>query len=112
MYSVGGRFVVKRGVFQSERLAQAQIRCIFLDGYGVLVVRIVIFKISPFKLQNACLLVKFHQEKPAKSTALGAVATGTRDTSLDGGLKYFHRTRVGTKYPNYLFLVDYKVVEE
>ncbi|GJU08311.1 hypothetical protein Tco_1124741 [Tanacetum coccineum] len=31
----------------------AQICRIFLDGYGVLVVRIVIFKISSFKLQNA-----------------------------------------------------------
>ncbi|GJT29718.1 calcineurin B-like protein 4 [Tanacetum coccineum] len=31
----------------------AQIRRIFLDGYGVLVVRTVIFKISSFKLQNA-----------------------------------------------------------
>ncbi|GKB30718.1 hypothetical protein Tco_0870119 [Tanacetum coccineum] len=39
----------------------AQIRRIFLDGYGVLVVRTVIFKISSFKLHNACLLVKFHQ---------------------------------------------------
>ncbi|GJX98837.1 hypothetical protein Tco_0355856, partial [Tanacetum coccineum] len=39
----------------------AQIRRIFLDGYGVLVVRIVIFKISSFKLQNARLLVKFHK---------------------------------------------------
>ncbi|GJU30738.1 hypothetical protein Tco_1174327 [Tanacetum coccineum] len=39
----------------------AQIRRIFFDGYSVLVVRTVIFKISSFKLQNACLLVKFHQ---------------------------------------------------
>ncbi|GJX08262.1 hypothetical protein Tco_0196194 [Tanacetum coccineum] len=31
---------------------QARIRHIFLDGYGVLVFRIVIFKISSFKLQN------------------------------------------------------------
>ncbi|GKE19670.1 hypothetical protein Tco_1427247, partial [Tanacetum coccineum] len=30
----------------------ARIRRIFLDGYGVLVVKIVIFKISSFKLQN------------------------------------------------------------
>ncbi|GKC18888.1 hypothetical protein Tco_1021038 [Tanacetum coccineum] len=37
----------------------AQIRRIFLDGYGVLVVRTVIFKISLFKLQNACLLLIF-----------------------------------------------------
>ncbi|GKB21440.1 hypothetical protein Tco_0855363 [Tanacetum coccineum] len=37
----------------------ARIRRIFLDGYGVLVVRIVIFKISSFKLQNACLLLIF-----------------------------------------------------
>ncbi|GKD39085.1 hypothetical protein Tco_1259292, partial [Tanacetum coccineum] len=37
----------------------ARIRCIFLDGYGVLVVRIVIFKISSFKLQNARLLLIF-----------------------------------------------------
>nr|GEV19378.1 transposase, MuDR, MULE transposase domain protein [Tanacetum cinerariifolium] len=34
-------------------------RRIFLDGYGVLVVRIVIFKISSFKLQNARLLLIF-----------------------------------------------------
>ncbi|GKF11910.1 hypothetical protein Tco_0049836, partial [Tanacetum coccineum] len=35
----------------------AQIRRIFLDGYGVLVFRTVIFKISPFKLQNASYLM-------------------------------------------------------
>ncbi|GJV61484.1 hypothetical protein Tco_1467584 [Tanacetum coccineum] len=40
---------------------KAQIRHIFLDGYDVLDVRIVIFKISLFKLQNACLLVNLHQ---------------------------------------------------
>ncbi|GJS32745.1 hypothetical protein Tco_0531127 [Tanacetum coccineum] len=39
----------------------AQIRRIFLDRYGVLDVRTVIFKISLFKLQNACLLVNLHQ---------------------------------------------------
>ncbi|GJU77584.1 hypothetical protein Tco_1274654, partial [Tanacetum coccineum] len=37
----------------------ARIRRIFLDGYGVLVFRIVIFKISSFKLQNARLLLIF-----------------------------------------------------
>ncbi|GJV65653.1 hypothetical protein Tco_1476481 [Tanacetum coccineum] len=37
----------------------ARIHRIFLDGYGVLVVRIVIFKISSFKLQNARLLLIF-----------------------------------------------------
>ncbi|GKC17781.1 hypothetical protein Tco_1014563 [Tanacetum coccineum] len=37
----------------------ARIRRIFLDGYGVLVFRIVIFKISSFKLQNARLLLSF-----------------------------------------------------
>ncbi|GJT82526.1 hypothetical protein Tco_1056868, partial [Tanacetum coccineum] len=37
----------------------AQIRHIFLDGYGIWVFRIVIFKISSFKLQNACLLLTF-----------------------------------------------------
>ncbi|GKA67357.1 retrovirus-related pol polyprotein from transposon TNT 1-94 [Tanacetum coccineum] len=37
----------------------ARIRRIFLDGYGVLVLRIVIFKISSFKLQNARLLLIF-----------------------------------------------------
>ncbi|GJS12968.1 hypothetical protein Tco_0407440 [Tanacetum coccineum] len=40
-------------------LCGAQIRRIFLDGYGVLVVRTVIFKISSFKLQNARLLLIF-----------------------------------------------------
>ncbi|GJU83147.1 hypothetical protein Tco_1285512 [Tanacetum coccineum] len=40
---------------------KAQIRRIFLDGYGVLVVRTVIFKISSFKIQKACLLVNLHQ---------------------------------------------------
>ncbi|GKC50717.1 retrovirus-related pol polyprotein from transposon TNT 1-94 [Tanacetum coccineum] len=58
LYPVGGRFMVKGG-FQPERLAQARIRRIFLDGYGVLVFRIVIFKISSFKLQNARLLLIF-----------------------------------------------------
>nr|GEV31026.1 hypothetical protein [Tanacetum cinerariifolium] len=42
-----------------EGLVVARIRRIFLDGYGVLVVRIVIFKISSFKLQNARLLLIF-----------------------------------------------------
>ncbi|GJV03381.1 hypothetical protein Tco_1336950 [Tanacetum coccineum] len=37
----------------------ARIRRIFLDGYGVLVVKIVIFKISLFKLQNVRLLLIF-----------------------------------------------------
>ncbi|GJY21781.1 low affinity sulfate transporter 3-like protein [Tanacetum coccineum] len=37
----------------------ARIRRIFLDGYGVLVFRIIIFKISSFKLQNARLLLIF-----------------------------------------------------
>nr|GEU47583.1 ribonuclease H-like domain-containing protein [Tanacetum cinerariifolium] len=37
----------------------ARIRRIFLDGYGILVVRIVILKISSFKLQNARLLLIF-----------------------------------------------------
>ncbi|GJU67301.1 hypothetical protein Tco_1253560 [Tanacetum coccineum] len=36
---------------------KARIRRIFLDGYGVLVFRIVIFKISSFKLLNARLLL-------------------------------------------------------
>ncbi|GJT20520.1 hypothetical protein Tco_0890457 [Tanacetum coccineum] len=36
----------------------AQIRRIFLDGYGVLVFRIVFFKISSFKLQNTRLLLR------------------------------------------------------
>ncbi|GJW92089.1 hypothetical protein Tco_0169642 [Tanacetum coccineum] len=38
---------------------QARIRRIFLDGYDVLVFRILIFKISSFKLQNARLLLIF-----------------------------------------------------
>ncbi|GKA42788.1 hypothetical protein Tco_0735448 [Tanacetum coccineum] len=38
-------------------VSKARIRRIFLDGYAVLVVRIVIFKISSFKLQNAHLLL-------------------------------------------------------
>ncbi|GJZ72297.1 hypothetical protein Tco_0636148 [Tanacetum coccineum] len=36
----------------------AQIRRIFLDGYGVLIVRTIIFKISLFKLQNAIISQK------------------------------------------------------
>ncbi|GKA02214.1 hypothetical protein Tco_0674879 [Tanacetum coccineum] len=40
--------------FETETIMEeAQIRRIFLDGYDVLVVRTVIFKISLFKLQNA-----------------------------------------------------------
>ncbi|GJX44477.1 hypothetical protein Tco_0261153 [Tanacetum coccineum] len=49
-------------VFNRSEYA-ARIRRIFLDGYGVLVVRTIIFKISSFKLQNARLLVKFHQNE-------------------------------------------------
>ncbi|GJS95633.1 hypothetical protein Tco_0802601 [Tanacetum coccineum] len=70
-----------KGGFQPERLArglevgwirhiqgigygvleflEAWIRHIFLDGYNVLVFRIVIFKISSFKLQNVRLLLIF-----------------------------------------------------
>ncbi|GJW44739.1 hypothetical protein Tco_0073538 [Tanacetum coccineum] len=44
--------MVKRG-------RKARIRRIFLNGYDVLVIRIVIFKISSFKLQNARLLLIF-----------------------------------------------------
>ncbi|GJZ84164.1 hypothetical protein Tco_0649503 [Tanacetum coccineum] len=40
----------------------ARIRHIFLDGYGVLVVRIVIFKMSSFMLQNAFLALGWHLE--------------------------------------------------
>ncbi|GJR90729.1 hypothetical protein Tco_0214740 [Tanacetum coccineum] len=40
-----------------RNLTRARIRRIFLDGYDVLVFRIVIFKISSFKLQNARLLL-------------------------------------------------------
>ncbi|GKC50374.1 hypothetical protein Tco_1073119, partial [Tanacetum coccineum] len=42
----------------------ARIRRIFLDGYGVLVVRIVIFKISSFKLHNARLLLISIKKSP------------------------------------------------
>ncbi|GJU25281.1 hypothetical protein Tco_1163902 [Tanacetum coccineum] len=44
----------------------ARIHRIFLDGYGVLVVRIVIFKISSFKLQNARLLPIFTKYSEAR----------------------------------------------
>ncbi|GJW89887.1 putative ribonuclease H-like domain-containing protein [Tanacetum coccineum] len=57
-YPMNWKCAVKEG-FQPERLAQARIRRIFLDGYGVLVFRIVIFKISSLKLQNARLLLIF-----------------------------------------------------
>ncbi|GJW68836.1 ribonuclease H-like domain-containing protein [Tanacetum coccineum] len=48
-------------LFPSWSLVSAGTRCIFLVGYGVLVVKTVIFRISSFKLQNACLLVNLHQ---------------------------------------------------
>ncbi|GKB57252.1 putative reverse transcriptase domain-containing protein, partial [Tanacetum coccineum] len=56
-----GKAYVKGGgdANPGETLSRARIRRIFLDGYGVLVVRIVIFKISSFKLQNARLLLIF-----------------------------------------------------
>ncbi|GJX71400.1 retrovirus-related pol polyprotein from transposon TNT 1-94 [Tanacetum coccineum] len=41
-----------------------RIRPIFLDGYSVLVVRIIIFKISSFKLQNACYLMSSPSHTP------------------------------------------------
>ncbi|GJV43599.1 hypothetical protein Tco_1428135 [Tanacetum coccineum] len=46
-----------------------------------------------------------HTGELAKSTALGAVATGTGEIDIVGGLKYSW-TWVGTNYPNHLFLVD------
>ncbi|GJU81841.1 retrovirus-related pol polyprotein from transposon TNT 1-94 [Tanacetum coccineum] len=62
MYSVSRSFV-------------AQIRRIFLDGYGVLVVITVIFKISSFKLQKACLLVNLHQVLMTTSCILFIIRT-------------------------------------
>ncbi|GJZ70628.1 hypothetical protein Tco_0634479, partial [Tanacetum coccineum] len=50
------------------RFTKARIRRIFLDGYGILVVRIVIFKISSFKLQNARLLLIFTKYPDRMST--------------------------------------------
>ncbi|GJT62424.1 putative reverse transcriptase domain-containing protein [Tanacetum coccineum] len=52
---------VKPVQLRQAELIKAQIHRIFLDGYGVLVFRIEFFKISSFKLQNACFLVNFHQ---------------------------------------------------
>ncbi|GKE52970.1 putative reverse transcriptase domain-containing protein, partial [Tanacetum coccineum] len=49
----------------------AQIRRIFLDGYGVLVVRTVIFKISSFKLQNVRLLLIFTKYSEKTNEARG-----------------------------------------
>ncbi|GJU32550.1 hypothetical protein Tco_1176139 [Tanacetum coccineum] len=46
-------------VIVKSAYAEARIRRIFFDGYGVLVSRIVIFEISSFKLQNARLLLTF-----------------------------------------------------
>ncbi|GJU10330.1 hypothetical protein Tco_1132726 [Tanacetum coccineum] len=46
----------------------AQIRRIFLDGYGILVFRIVIYKISSFKLQNTLFdVIKTCSQKPTAS---------------------------------------------
>ncbi|GJY89084.1 hypothetical protein Tco_0503712 [Tanacetum coccineum] len=60
--------------------AMARIRHIFLDGYGVLVVRTIIFKISSFKLQNACLLVNLNQ-------GTSELVEDTEDESLDSNTK-------------------------
>ncbi|GJX58309.1 uncharacterized mitochondrial protein-like protein [Tanacetum coccineum] len=53
------QLVVSRSSTEAEYMAVARIRRIFLDGYGVLVFKIVTFKISSFKLQNARLLLSF-----------------------------------------------------
>ncbi|GKC09408.1 hypothetical protein Tco_1001018 [Tanacetum coccineum] len=60
----------------------ARIRRIFLDGYGVLVVRIVIFKISSFKLQNARLLLIFTKySNPVRQYAQSASLSLQSDAS-------------------------------
>ncbi|GJT26878.1 hypothetical protein Tco_0907153 [Tanacetum coccineum] len=65
-----GRYGVSKVLDTAYRgFLRAQIRRIFLDGYGILVVRIVIFKISSFKLQNACLLVNLHQDTESNSSS-------------------------------------------
>ncbi|GJR23364.1 hypothetical protein Tco_0971891 [Tanacetum coccineum] len=64
MYPVGGNFMgLEYGRYGVSKVLdmtyqgflRAQIRRIFVDGYGVLDVRTIIFKISSFKLQNAFL---------------------------------------------------------
>nr|GEW33318.1 putative reverse transcriptase domain-containing protein [Tanacetum cinerariifolium] len=55
----------------------ARIRRIFLDGYGVLVVRTVIFKISSFKLENACLLLIFNKRDGSRFCTYGGCIQGS-----------------------------------
>ncbi|GJX04596.1 hypothetical protein Tco_0190512 [Tanacetum coccineum] len=102
MYPIGSSFVVKGG-FQPERLAQARIRRIFLDGYGVLVVRIVIFKISLFKLQNARLLLIF--TITMNPTAASQIALDNALVPLEARLKI----GLGPCYP--AFLITANVLE-
>ncbi|GKA55410.1 hypothetical protein Tco_0754359 [Tanacetum coccineum] len=67
------RLVEKLGNVKEK--AGARIRRIFLDGYGVLVFKTVIFKISSFKLQNARLLLKGKKVKFAAATLQGPSLT-------------------------------------
>ncbi|GJS68300.1 putative reverse transcriptase domain-containing protein [Tanacetum coccineum] len=79
------RFWIRR-IRVSWSRDHARIRRIFLDGYGVLVVRIVIFKISSFKLQNARLLLIFTKYSIItailKSKRLKAQALPTNDARI------------------------------
>ncbi|GJY21041.1 putative reverse transcriptase domain-containing protein [Tanacetum coccineum] len=60
---------------------RARICHIFLDGYGVLVFRIVISKISSFKLQNARLLLSF--TKYSIITAILKLKNGKKSLALN-----------------------------
>ncbi|GJX69433.1 hypothetical protein Tco_0305160 [Tanacetum coccineum] len=78
------------------RFLGARIRRIFLDGYGVLVFRIVIFKISSFKLQNA---------------RSSSVLTATADV-LDINIQQFWKTvkQVPNANDTIRFMVDKKEI--
>ncbi|GKA93026.1 hypothetical protein Tco_0815012 [Tanacetum coccineum] len=62
-------------------------------------------------VNGASRLINVDTGDSVVSTALGAATTGTRETTMVGGLS-IHRTWVRTNDPNHLYLVEYKVVEE
>ncbi|GJT41314.1 hypothetical protein Tco_0941179 [Tanacetum coccineum] len=82
----------------------AQIRRIFLDGYGILVVRIVIFKISSFMLQNARLLLIFTN----RPTIIGLCAGLEEPKQAPLSPDYVP----GPKYPEYLASSDTEILDE
>ncbi|GKC53578.1 hypothetical protein Tco_1076323 [Tanacetum coccineum] len=55
--------------------------------------------------------IEVDTDEPVGSVGLRATITGTRETTLDGGLKNSSKL-VGTRYPNHSLSVGHKVLKK